>query len=107
RNSGLMSVAKETLGIRSLNNLRAGRPAAYSAAIPANRGSGNLVDICASPERRSTERCLRFGQLLDCKRARCYAATGCVAASVLAVMVPLRPLGKKPPCFTPAFPNAR
>ena len=56
------------------------------------------------------ERCCKFVSCVSAKtRARCHAARlGAVAASVLDVMAPLRPLGKKPPCFAPAlFPNAR
>ena len=51
-----------------------------------------------------------FGQ--ECKmqnvHTSCYAAIfEAFAGSVLVVTAPFRPFGKKPPCFTPAFPNVR
>ena len=72
-----------------------------------------LEDSCrrsASSQETLTEMLvLRSADCLSANaQAECYAATfSADAGSVLELIVPFRPVGKNPPWFTPAFPNAR
>ena len=67
-----------------------GRPDPVVNRMPANR-AGVVCDFT--------------WRLRASAEANCYAAIiAAAAASVLELIMPLRPVGKKPPCLAPALP---
>src|SRR5512146_1379777 len=112
RNNGLISVEKETSGIRS--------PRTSDHTAVGNRCDScavvgrTLLRIPANPFKKASSRplVLQWGHWppsLSSQEGSYYAAISAVAASSeLEVIVPLRPVGKNPPCAHRAFPpNAR